>query len=45
MVCGCLNICSYVMYRRFEVIVLQCVELDFVYDLVLNLQCLLVLSF
>ena len=33
------------MYRHFEVVVLQCVELDFVYDLVLNLRCLLVLSF
>ena len=33
------------MYRHFEVVVLQGVELDFVYDLVLNLRCLLVLSF
>ena len=24
------------MYRHFEIVVLQCVELDFVYDLVLN---------
>ena len=33
------------MYRQFEVVVLQCVELDVVYDLVLNLRCLLVISF
>ena len=26
------------MYRHFEVVVLQCVELDFVYDLFLNLR-------
>ena len=32
------------MYRHFEV-VLQCVQLDFVYDLVLNLRFLLVLGF
>ena len=33
------------MYRRYEIVVLQCVELDFVYDLVLNLQYLRVLNF
>ena len=32
------------MYRRFEIVVLLCVELDFVYDLVLNLQYLRVLN-
>ena len=33
------------MYRHFEVVVLQCGELGFVYDLVLHLQYLLVLNF
>ena len=33
------------MCRHFEVVVLQCVELDFEYDWVLNLRCLQVLKF
>ena len=33
------------MYRHFEIVVLLCGELDFVYDLVLNLQYLRVLNF
>ena len=33
------------MYRHFEIVVLQCVDLDFVYDLVLKLRYLLLLSF